>query len=62
MPFVVQIVAAVGTVGYLSFRSGEKAVNDMAVLLQEEVSDRTKQQVISYLERPTFALKTIVAA
>jgi signal transduction histidine kinase/CheY-like chemotaxis protein len=62
VPFVVQIVAAVGTVGYLSFRSGQKAVNDMAVQIQEEVSDRTKQQVLSYLERPTLTLTTIAAA
>lgn len=62
VPFVVQIVAAVGTVSYLSFRSGQKAVNDMAVQIQEEVSDRTKQQVLSYLERPTLTLTTIVAA
>ncbi|MDQ2098640.1 MAG: ATP-binding protein [Tychonema bourrellyi B0820] len=62
VPFVVQIVAAVGTVGYLSFRSGQKAVNDMAIQIQEEVSDRTKQQVLSYLERPTLTLETIAAA
>ncbi len=62
VPFIVQIVAAVGTIGYLSFRSGQKAVNDMAVQLQEEVSDRTKQQVLSYLERPTLTLTTIAAA
>jgi signal transduction histidine kinase/CheY-like chemotaxis protein len=62
VPFIVQIVAAVGTVGYLSFRSGQKAVNDMAVQLQAEVSDRTKQQILSYLERPTSNLKTIAAA
>lgn len=62
VPFVVQIVAAVGTVGYLSFRSGQKAVNDMAVQIQEEVSDRTKQQVLSYLERSTSTLKTVAAA
>jgi signal transduction histidine kinase/CheY-like chemotaxis protein len=62
VPFIVQIIAAVGTVGYLSFRSGQKAVNDMAVQLQAEVSDRTKQQVLSYLERPTSNLKTIAAA
>jgi hypothetical protein len=62
VPFILQIVAAVGTVGYLSFRSGQKSVNDMAVKLQEEVSDRAKQQVLSYLERPTSNLKTIAAA
>jgi signal transduction histidine kinase/CheY-like chemotaxis protein len=62
VPFIVQIVAAVGTIGYLSFRSGQKAVNDMAVQLQDEVSDRTKQQVLNYLERSTSTLKTVAAA
>jgi signal transduction histidine kinase/DNA-binding NarL/FixJ family response regulator len=62
VPFIVQIVAAVGTVGYLSFRSGQKAVNNMAVQLQDEVSDRTKQQVLNYLERSTSTLKTVAAA
>jgi signal transduction histidine kinase/DNA-binding NarL/FixJ family response regulator len=62
VPFILQIVAAVGTVGYLSFRSGQKSVNDMALQIQEEVSDRTKQQILTYLERPTSNLKTIAAA
>jgi signal transduction histidine kinase/DNA-binding NarL/FixJ family response regulator len=62
VPFIVQIVAAVGTVGYLSFRSGQKAVNNMAIQLQDEVSDRTKQQVLNYLERSTSTLKTVAAA
>ncbi|MEP6517461.1 hypothetical protein [Microcoleus vaginatus] len=30
VPFVLQIVAAVGLVGYLSFHNGQKAVNDLA--------------------------------
>ena len=62
VPFIIQIVAAVGTVGYFSFRSGQKAVNNMALQLQDEVSDRTKQQVLNYLERSTSTLKTVAAA
>jgi hypothetical protein len=30
VPFVLQIFAAVGLVGFLSFRNGQKAVNDLA--------------------------------
>ena len=30
VPFVLQIVAAVGLTGWLSFRNGQKAVNDVA--------------------------------
>lgn len=40
VPFVLQIFAAVGLVGYLSFRNGQKAVNDVATQLRSEVSDR----------------------
>ena len=40
VPFVVQIFAAVGIVGYLSFKNGQKAVNNLAYQLMEEVSDR----------------------
>jgi signal transduction histidine kinase/CheY-like chemotaxis protein len=48
VPFVVQIFAAVGLVGYLSFRNGQKAVNEMALKLQNEVSDRVDQHLNGY--------------
>ncbi|MBW4666102.1 MAG: cache domain-containing protein [Cyanomargarita calcarea GSE-NOS-MK-12-04C] len=49
VPFVLQIFAAVGLVGYLSFRNGQKAVNDLALRLQNEVSDRVDQHLDGYL-------------
>ena len=33
IPFVLQIFAAVGIIGYLSFRNGQKAVKDLAIQL-----------------------------
>jgi signal transduction histidine kinase len=51
-PFVVEIVVAVGLTGYLSFRNGQKAVNDLAGQLQQEVSDRIVQHLDSYLSIP----------
>lgn len=48
VPFVVQIFAAVGLVGYLSFRNGQKAVNELALRLQNEVSDRVDQHLDAY--------------
>lgn len=48
VPFVVQIFAAVGLVGYLSFRNGQKAVNELALRLQNEVSDRVDQHLDGY--------------
>ncbi len=52
LPFVLQIVTAVGLVGYLSFRNGQQAVNDLVSQLQHEVSSRVKEQVQGYLEAP----------
>src|SRR4028119_1463886 len=49
VPFVLQVVGAVGLVGYLSFKNGQKAVNDLAAQLQREVSDRVNQHLDSYL-------------
>ena len=42
VPFVLQIFVAVGLTGYLSLRNGQKAVNDLADRLSNEVSDRTE--------------------
>ncbi len=52
VPFVLQIVGAVGLVGYLSYRSGQKAVEDMAQPLMAEIGDRVNQNLINYLEKP----------
>lgn len=45
VPFVIQVVAAVGLVGYFSFRSGQKAVSDLA----NQLIDKTSQQVNTHL-------------
>ena len=52
VPFVLQIVAAVGLVGYLSFRNGQRAVNDLVSQLQQEITFRVKERVQVYLETP----------
>jgi adenylate cyclase len=51
VPFVFQIAAAVGLVGYLSFRNGQKAVDDLANQLNGEISARIEQHVIRYLNK-----------
>ncbi|MDV3353600.1 PAS domain S-box protein [Leptothoe sp. LEGE 181152] len=50
--FVGQIVGAVGLVGYLSFRNGQKAVNGLAIQLRHEVTARIEQELQSYFETP----------
>ncbi len=51
-PFLVQIVAAVGLVGYISYRNGQKAVADLATKLAREVSQRVEEQLSNYLRQP----------
>ena len=52
VPFVVQIFAAVGLVGYLSFRSGQKSVYQLATQLEQETSERVDQYLDMYLTLP----------
>ncbi|MBN1259718.1 MAG: response regulator [Anaerolineae bacterium] len=52
VPFVLQTVLAVGLVGYLSFRNGQRAVNDVAQELRNEVSARIEEHLDSFLSAP----------
>ena len=61
VPFVLQIVAAVGLVGYLSFRSGQQAVNDVASQLRSELSNRIEEKLKSYTEIP-YAINRLNAS
>ena len=62
VPFVLQIFVAVGLTGYISLRNGQKAVNDVARQLRQEMSDRLNLQVLNYLEQPYIAGQVIVVA
>jgi len=53
VPFVLQIFWAVGLVGYISYRSGQKAAEDMAKPLMTEIGDR----LLKLLRRVGFSLK-----
>ncbi|WP_333471847.1 histidine kinase dimerization/phospho-acceptor domain-containing protein, partial [Microcoleus sp. herbarium12] len=52
VPFAIQIFAAVGLTGWLSYRNGQKAVNDVATQLRSEISDRTEQYLNNYFREP----------
>ncbi|MEQ9000387.1 MAG: PAS domain S-box protein [Coleofasciculus sp. B1-GNL1-01] len=52
VPFILQIITAVGLVGYLSYRSGQNAVEDLANQLVEETAERVSDCVNSYLQQP----------
>ena len=52
LPVLVQLFAAVGLVGYLSFRNGQQAVQVLASQLRSEVSARIEGELESYLGDP----------
>ncbi|NES95485.1 MAG: HAMP domain-containing protein [Desertifilum sp. SIO1I2] len=51
-PFVLQVVTITGLVGWLSFRSGQRAVNELATQLRQEIVVRVHEEVDRYLEAP----------
>ncbi|MBE9185791.1 HAMP domain-containing protein [Microcoleus sp. LEGE 07076] len=62
VPFVVQTVGAVAVVGYLSYRNGQKAVNDVASQLRNDTSDRIKQNLTYLLAIPFQSFEIYDAA
>jgi signal transduction histidine kinase/CheY-like chemotaxis protein len=62
VPFAAQLVGAVGLVGYLSFKNGQQAVNNVATQLRSEISDRIGQQLRNYLEAPRVITQTNATA
>ncbi|MBW4612215.1 MAG: diguanylate cyclase [Desmonostoc vinosum HA7617-LM4] len=52
VPFVLQIFAAVGLTAFLSFKNGQKAVNEVASQLRYEVATRIHQHITDYIKTP----------
>jgi PAS domain S-box-containing protein len=50
VPFVLQIVSAVGLVGWLSYLNGQQAVNDLVAQLQTSTAKRIEQHLRSFLD------------
>ncbi|MEG4419308.1 hypothetical protein QUA70_11960 [Microcoleus sp. LAD1_D5] len=48
--FVLQIVAAVGIVGYLSFRNGERVVEEFAQKLIAKTGKRVEEKLTAVVE------------
>ncbi|MGD1703543.1 hypothetical protein ACP6PM_27635 [Dapis sp. BLCC M229] len=51
VPFVLQIVSAVGLVGYFSLTNGRQTVDTLANKLTNEISTRIEQHVLGYLNK-----------
>ena len=52
LPFVIQVFGAVGLVGYLSFRNGQKSVENLAQQLMLEVRNNISERLKTYLTTP----------
>ncbi|NEP44119.1 MAG: serine/threonine protein phosphatase, partial [Okeania sp. SIO2H7] len=52
VPFILPILATVGLVGYLSFKTGQLAVRDLATKLQEGTSARIEDKLDRFLASP----------
>lgn len=50
--FALQVAAAVGLVGYISFRNGQKVVYNLSSQLRAEIAARIRQQLQSYIDIP----------
>ena len=57
VPFVLQIIGAVGLVGFLSYRSGQKAVENISESLMKEVGNRIHENLRNYFRKPTEVLQ-----
>ena len=62
VPFVIQIFAAVGLIGYFSFRNGQESVNEVASQLRREITARIKERLLLYLATPHIINRTNVSA
>ncbi|HEY9889219.1 MAG TPA: hypothetical protein V6D02_12515, partial [Candidatus Obscuribacterales bacterium] len=52
IPFALQLIAAVGVVGYLSFKAGQQNVQELADQVRTELSARIHQQLAEMVEEP----------
>jgi phosphoserine phosphatase RsbU/P len=62
VPFVIQVFAAVGLVGYLSWQSGRKAVNNLSAQLRDEISNRIETHTLTYLNKVQAIAQVAVSA
>lgn len=58
VPFVLQVFGAVGLVGYLSFKNGEKAVEDLSKQLMKRTSSEVNHHLDAYLSIPHKVIQT----
>ena len=62
VPFVLQVVGITSLVGYLSYRSSQQAIADLAQQLTTETSHRITEKLDSYLQRAHQSNNARIAA
>jgi signal transduction histidine kinase/DNA-binding NarL/FixJ family response regulator len=62
LPFILQIIGAVGLVGYLSFKSGQQSVEELANRLEVEISNRVEKETISFLDTPHIVNQVLLSS
>ena len=62
VPFIIQLLATVGLVGYLSYRSGQQAVKNLSESLMSEVSARVNLYIQQNLQTAIQINKMNIAA
>lgn len=61
VPFVLQTISAVGLIGFISYRSGQQAVNNVASQLRTELTNRITEKLASYTSIP-YAINRLNAS
>ncbi|MBT9317875.1 PAS domain S-box protein [Leptothoe spongobia] len=61
IPFVLQMVGAVGIISWLSFRSGQQSTNQLAYQLREEITQNTQHHITDILTTAT-TISTLTTA
>ncbi len=61
-PFVLQIVAAVWIIGYLSFQNEQRSANDFSIKLRSNAIGSLRQEINEYLRSPMQAIKLNIQA
>ncbi len=58
VPFMLQLVVAVGLTGWLAFRNGQKTASTLASQTRSEITNRIQQHLNAYLEEPFHITQT----
>jgi two-component system sensor histidine kinase ChiS len=59
VPSLIQICVVVGLTGWISFRNGQKAIQDLAMQISDEITEDVDRHLSSYIQKPHLVLTPI---